>query len=157
MKLVPQAGWFAWIVAEAGHVRWDGTAWGGLTSSGSVAWGSITGTLSSQTDLQAALDGKAASVHTHASNDISDSSAAGRSMLMAADAAAQTVLLNVFASGLKGLAPASGGGTTNFLRADGTWAAPPSGGGDGTWGSITGTLSSQTDLQTALDGKLDDG
>ena len=32
---------------------------------GSVAWGSITGTLSSQTDLQSALDGKAASSHTH--------------------------------------------------------------------------------------------
>lgn len=30
-----------------------------------------------------------------------------------------------------GLAPASGGGTTNFLRADGTWAAPPGGGGGG--------------------------
>jgi hypothetical protein len=28
------------------------------------------------------------------------------------------------------------------------------GGGGGTWGSITGTLSSQTDLQTALDNKL---
>lgn len=27
-----------------------------------------------------------------------------------------------------GLAPASGGGTTNFLRADGTWAAPAGGG-----------------------------
>jgi hypothetical protein len=31
----------------------------------------------------------------------------------------------------------------------------PSGGG-GTWGSITGTLSNQTDLQSALDGKFDD-
>ncbi len=28
-----------------------------------------------------------------------------------------------------GLVPASGGGTTNFLRADGTWAAPAGGGG----------------------------
>lgn len=36
-----------------------------------------------------------------------------------------TALLNTFTSGLKGLAPASGGGTANFLRADGTWAAPP--------------------------------
>ena len=36
-----------------------------------------------------------------------------------------TTLLNVFTSSLKGLAPASGGGTTNFLRADGTFAAPP--------------------------------
>ncbi|MFN4191805.1 MAG: hypothetical protein ACK4FR_02585 [Tabrizicola sp.] len=36
-----------------------------------------------------------------------------------------TALLDTFTSGAKGLAPASGGGTTNFLRADGTWAAPP--------------------------------
>lgn len=40
-----------------------------------------------------------------------------------------TTLLDVFTSGLKGLAPLSGGGTTNFLRADGTWAAPSGGGG----------------------------
>jgi len=46
-----------------------------------------------------------------------------------------TTLLDVFTSGLKGLAPASGGGTTNFLRADGTWAAPPSGGGITTLGA----------------------
>lgn len=32
-----------------------------------------------------------------------------------------TALLNLFTSSLKGLTPASGGGTTNFLRADGTW------------------------------------
>jgi len=31
---------------------------------------------------------------------------------------------------LHGLLPKLGGGTTNFLRADGTWAAPPSGGPD---------------------------
>jgi hypothetical protein len=35
-----------------------------------------------------------------------------------------TTLLDVFTSLLKGLVPASGGGTTNFLRADGTFAAP---------------------------------
>jgi len=38
-----------------------------------------------------------------------------------------TALLNIFTSSLKGLAPSSGGGTTNFLRADGTWANPGSG------------------------------
>jgi hypothetical protein len=37
-----------------------------------------------------------------------------------------TTLLDTFTSLLKGLAPASGGGTTNFLRADGTWTTPPS-------------------------------
>jgi hypothetical protein len=35
-----------------------------------------------------------------------------------------TTILNAFTSGLKGLAPASGGGEDNFLRADGTWAEP---------------------------------
>lgn len=35
-----------------------------------------------------------------------------------------TALLNIFTTTLKGLVPASGGGTTNFLRADGTWSAP---------------------------------
>jgi hypothetical protein len=40
-----------------------------------------------------------------------------------------TALLDVFTPSLKGLVPASGGGTTNFLRADGTWAAPTGGGG----------------------------
>lgn len=39
-----------------------------------------------------------------------------------------TSLLDTFTSALKGLVPASGGGTANFLRADGTWAAPASGG-----------------------------
>lgn len=35
-----------------------------------------------------------------------------------------TTLIDVFTSTLKGVVPGSGGGTTNFLRADGTWAAP---------------------------------
>lgn len=35
-----------------------------------------------------------------------------------------TTLVNVFTSGLSGAVPASGGGTSNFLRADGTFAAP---------------------------------
>lgn len=39
------------------------------------------------------------------------------------------VTLPLFASGAAGLVPASGGGTTNFLRADGTFAAPASGSG----------------------------
>ena len=47
-----------------------------------------------------------------------------------------TALLNPFSSSLKGLAPASGGGTTNFLRADGSWAAP-AGGGTGTVTSVS--------------------
>lgn len=62
-----------------------------------------------------------------------------------------TAMLDAFTAGAKGLAPASGGGTTNFLRADGSWAAPSS---SVAWGGITGTLSSQTDLQNALNAKV---
>lgn len=36
---------------------------------------------------------------------------------------------NVFSTGAAGIVPASGGGTTNYLRADGTWAAPTGGTG----------------------------
>jgi hypothetical protein len=36
-----------------------------------------------------------------------------------------TTLCNTFTAGLKGCVAASGGGTANFLRADGTWVAPP--------------------------------
>ena len=44
--------------------------------------------------------------------------------------------------------------STTFLRGDNTWAAAS---GSAAWGSITGTLSSQTDLQSALDGKQASG
>jgi hypothetical protein len=46
-----------------------------------------------------------------------------------------TYPLTVFTATENGLAPASGGGTTNFLRADGTWVAP----GGGLGGSIANT------------------
>lgn len=39
------------------------------------------------------------------------------------------VILPLFSNTTAGLTPASGGGTTKFLRADGTWIAPPGGGG----------------------------
>lgn len=53
-----------------------------------------------------------------------------------------TAMLNPFTDSLKGLAPASGGGTSNFLRADGTWAAPSGGGGgSGTVESVSVSLS----------------
>lgn len=42
--------------------------------------------------------------------------------------ASATALLDVFTSTFKGVVPASGGGTLNFLRADGTFAVPGGGG-----------------------------
>ena len=42
-----------------------------------------------------------------------------------------TALLDIFSGSAKGLAPPSGGGTANFLRADGAWTAPGGGGSPG--------------------------
>jgi hypothetical protein len=51
---------------------------------------------------------------------------------VAADAGFPTSqILSLDAAGNVDKIPASGGGTTNFLRADGSWAAPPGGGGGG--------------------------
>lgn len=47
-----------------------------------------------------------------------------------------TVNCVTFSSSLVGCVPASGGGTVNFLRADGNWAAP-AGGGNVTTGTLT--------------------
>ncbi|HEY9409505.1 MAG TPA: hypothetical protein VIP77_07985 [Jiangellaceae bacterium] len=75
-----QAASTAFVTAAVAEVEGGG---------GSVSeWGDLTGTLSDQTDLQAALDAKAASSHTHAATGISDSTSVGRSVLTAADAAA---------------------------------------------------------------------
>jgi Major tropism determinant N-terminal domain/Phage tail repeat like len=48
------------------------SAWTALSylTGGTSTWGAITGTLSAQTDLQTALNGKANSTHTHAESDI---------------------------------------------------------------------------------------
>jgi hypothetical protein len=51
-----------------------------------------------------------------------------------------TSILNLFTPSLQGLVPPSGGGTTNFLRADGIWA-PGGGGGGGIATSIVNTFS----------------
>jgi hypothetical protein len=65
-----------------------------------------------------------------------------------------TALINSFSSTLSGAVPASGGGTTNFLRADGNWAAagsPLTTKGDlFTYSSAAARLPVGTDGQTLL-------
>ncbi len=73
-----------------------------------------------------------------------------------ANATTATAALNVFTSTLQGVAPASGGGTANFLRADSTFAVPPGTGvtsvtcGTGlSGGTITTTGTCAVSLTTA--------
>ena len=78
------------------------------------------------------------------------------SLRVRTDAAAATIYQNTdsvqawfdltaaFTSTAKGLAPASGGGTTNFLRADGTWESPPASG--------FGSMSTGADGSLTFDG-----
>lgn len=58
----------------------------------------------------------------------------------------------IASSGGIGDAPNDG---QEYVRKNLGWAVATGGGGGGSWGSITGTLSNQTDLQSALDAKLD--
>src|SRR5262245_55302607 len=50
--------------------------------------------------------------------------AAGAGISVSASAGTITIAGTLFTTSAQGDVPASGGGTTNFLRADGTWAAP---------------------------------
>src|SRR6266699_2766198 len=69
--------------------------------------------------------------------------------------------LDLFTGTNPGVVPPSGGGTTNFLRADGIWAAPPGGGGGvsgpgssvvndiAVWNNTAGTLLADMTWTTA--------
>jgi len=91
-------------------------------------------------DIQTQFTGKAASVHTHVKADVTDFAHAsahqsgGGDAIKLDDLAAADDVLDLNATTLvHGLLPKLGGGTTNFLRADGAWAEPPgTGGGGGT-------------------------
>lgn len=96
----------------------DGVTAGGLPVGGGI-WGQITGGLSAQTDLQAALNLKA---------NLASPTFTGTVTLPAGQV-------------VNGVTLSTTAGTSLFLRGDGTYAAPPGGGGggvtDGDKGDIT--------------------
>jgi hypothetical protein len=71
--VAPREGWRMWVADENAFLIFDGATWlasGG--GGGGASWGSITGTLAAQSDLQAALNAKAPASHTHTSAQITD-------------------------------------------------------------------------------------
>ncbi|MBK9496884.1 MAG: hypothetical protein IPO08_20725 [Xanthomonadales bacterium] len=81
-----------------------------------------------------------------AANSIIGNNTGSPSVPLALTATQATAMLDIATTALKGLVPASGGGTTNFLRADLTWAAPPGGGG-----GFTNTVVSQAPASNQQD------
>lgn len=120
------------------------TTFVGLTSVTSTAFvGALTGnasTVTTNANLTGPVTstGNATAVTTNAITNtmlaqmatltIKGNNTGGASNAIDLTVAQVNAVLPVFTSSLNGLAPLSGGGTTNFLRADGTWAAPVGGG-----------------------------
>lgn len=128
------------------------------------AWGNITGALSNQTDLQTALNAKAntADLGDLASKDTADyttdiTNKPTLGALAAKDTADYaTDVTNKPTLGTMASVNDASSDDKTYGRKNGSWVeVTGGGGGGGTWGSITGTLSDQTDLQDALDSKAD--
>lgn len=162
----------------ATHMIFAGALYDVSDLAGAAEWGSISGTLADQTDLQAALNAKAGSSApltalggvTPAANTfayftsptvaaVTDLTAFARSLLAAPDeVAARTVLgaaigtdVQAYSAELAAIAALGGTGYAKRTGA-GTWVLD-AGTSGAAWGGITGTLSTQTDLQAALDAK----
>lgn len=116
----------------------DGTSGQVLSTNGSgtLSWSSVSGSVSDgdKGDLTVSSSGTVWTIDNGVVTnsklaDVATATFKGRTTAGTGSpedltATQATALLNVFTSGLNGLAPASGGGTSNFLRADGTWTAP---------------------------------
>lgn len=122
------------------------------TGGGAGTWGSITGTLSDQTDLQNALDAKF-NVPTGTT-----------SQYVRGDGSLATFPDVLDTNKLRGVSlDATVGSPTDgkilvYRTAGSDWVLEdkPTSTGNPAWGDITGTLASQTDLQNALDDKQDE-
>lgn len=124
------------------------------TAPGSATWGSISGTLSDQTDLQTALNAKAETLHTHTAANITSgvlSIAYGGTENVTVPANGQLLIGNGSGYTVNNITAGTGITVTNGVGT--ITIASTITPGSAVWGSITGTLSSQTDLNSALAGK----
>lgn len=138
------------FLVSALNTQLGSTVWQG-GGSGTPAWGAIVGTLSTQTDLQTALNGKAASSHTHTLSQISDITVT--SDMVSIPKGIRPGLYDDHGTPPVGtIFESSNDGHLYWVHRDGSvhLLCDSGGYGGGVWGSITGTLSDQTDLTAAL-------
>jgi hypothetical protein len=149
---IPEGGSTGQVLAKTSAYDYD-AEW--VSSGANPAWGGITGTLSSQSDLQAALNAKANSstlamvASTGVYNDLT-----GKPTIPTQTSQLTNDSGFLTSSALSSYVPTSRTITINGaafdLSANRSWTIAT---GGGTWGSIMGTLSSQSDLQTVLNAK----
>jgi len=170
---VPAGGSAGQVLAKVDGVSYN-TEWVNVTAS--AAWGTITGTLSAQSDLQSALDAKQSVSGMSAYLSKAGNLAGLTDLSVSRDNLNLGTLNTPVFAGVT--AQGSGANVANLTPTSltlthataGQFTIQPSQGivfpdatiqttaypgpaGATAWGTITGTLSSQTDLQTALDGK----
>lgn len=91
-----------------------------ITLTGDVT-GSGTGSFAATVAANAVTNAKLAQMPAHT---FKGNNTAGTANALDLTQTQLTAELNQFTTTLQGVVPGSGGGSTNFLRADGTWAAP---------------------------------
>lgn len=141
----------------------DGTTSWEASPIADVSWGDVIGTLSNQTDLQSALNAKAASVHTHAISDVTslqttlDGKAliggdASQLFLVDTPTLADHAVTKAYSDSIAGISDAPSDGK-QYARKDAGWDdLTPTFAGKAN--SVhTHAISDVTGLQTALDGK----
>ena len=137
---------------------------------GGAVWGGITGTVTDQTDLVTYVtglgyvSGTAASqltAGTYTTNPAAAPTASGdvlqfdgTNLIWAAGGGGGGLTISTLSNGATSTLNATAPTTGQALTYDGTDLVWATAGGGVAWGAITGTLSDQTDLQSALDGKL---
>jgi hypothetical protein len=143
------------FLVSALNAQLGGTTWQG-GGSGTPAWGAIVGTLADQTDLQTALNGKAATSHTHTLSQISDITVTS-DMVSIPKGIRPGLYDDTGTPPVGTIFESVNDGHLYWVHRDGSvhLLCDSGGYGGGVWGSITGTLSDQTDLQSALDDKQD--